>query len=312
MEGALQRGEDRHPHLRRVAVTREIDEARHEAPELVAAHEQAEPAPIAEAHHAEREHGEAIGREPEHLVARDRLQHVDQRAPPVAQRRVAGAGDHRLRLPAHDGERVGGLAVDGGGVQPEEALLAHDRAVGVEPFHAHEVEGHGPVHRRTLEHLRQREHRGLRRPDREGPTACVGGPCRAESPPASSQAPMNVKWSSASHSRNVAASATSPGSAVGGGVARRSAASSSARSRIGGPVVDDGVHVGEHRLDGSGERVEDRGVALAVDLGVHQQRAVHHRMQQQVHLVPVAREQRVDAVDDERQVVGDDQDDGVR
>ncbi len=43
------------------------------------------------------------------------------------------------------------------------------------------------------------------------------------------------------------------------------------------PVVDDRVHVGEHRLDGRGERVENRRVALAVDLGVHEQRAVDDR-----------------------------------
>ena len=123
---------------------------------------------------------------------------------------------------------------------------------------------------------------------------------------------MNVKWSSASHSRNVAASVTSSGSAVGGGVGAQVRGKLERAVAHRRPVVDDRVHVGQHRLDRSGERVEDRGVALAVDLRVHQQRAVHDRMQQQVHLVAVAREQRVDAVDDERQVVGDDEDDGVR
>ena len=106
-EGALQRVEDRHPHLGRVAVAREVHEARHEAAELVAADEQAEPAPIAEAHDAEREHGETIGRESEHLVARDRLEDVEQGAPPVAHRgERRRAGDHRVRLPAHDGKRA--------------------------------------------------------------------------------------------------------------------------------------------------------------------------------------------------------------
>ena len=57
------------------------------------------------------------------------------------------------------------------------------------------------------------------------------------------------------------------------------------------PVVDDDTHVGEHRLDGGSKRVEDRTIALAVDLRVHEQRAVDDRMEQQVHLVAIAREQ---------------------
>ena len=60
------------------------------------------------------------------------------------------------------------------------------------------------------------------------------------------------------------------------------------------------------------ERVENRAVALAVDLGVHEQRAVDYGLEQHVHLVAVAREKCGHAVDDERQVVGDDEDDGVR
>ena len=78
------------------------------------------------------------------------------------------------------------------------------------------------------------------------------------------------------------------------------------------PIADDRTHVGDHRLDSGPERVENRSVTLTIDLGMNEQNTVQDRTQEQVHLVAVAREQLAHTVDDEREVVGDDQDDGVR
>ena len=78
------------------------------------------------------------------------------------------------------------------------------------------------------------------------------------------------------------------------------------------PVADDDAHVGDHRLDGSRERVESCLIALTVDLGMHEQQTIDDRTEQEVHLVAIAREELVHAVDDEREVVGGDQDDSVR
>ena len=80
------------------------------------------------------------------------------------------------------------------------------------------------------------------------------------------------------------------------------------------PVVDDRRARRRAPTPTARERVEHRGVALAVDLEqVHvRQRAIHDGTEQQVDVVAVAREQRAHAVDEERRVVGDDVDDGVR
>ena len=71
-------------HLGRVAVAREVHETRHESVELVASDEQAQSTPIAELQDPQGERDQPIGRESEHLVSRDRLQHVDERTLRVA------------------------------------------------------------------------------------------------------------------------------------------------------------------------------------------------------------------------------------
>ena len=288
-ERSLQHVEHRQSHLGRVAVAREVDQARHEAAEFVGAHEQAQPAPIAEAHDPEREPGETIGRETEHLVPRDRLEHVDQRSPPMTQRRRARTSEHRLDLPAHDGDRARRFAVDGGGVEPEEALLADDQAVRVETLDAHEVERHRAVHRRPFEHLREREDVRLRVLARKA-RRHAASPDRAERDTAGLVAGADeremVVGEPFEERRGLAD--------VFGIDGRRSRRAQlrreferAATHRL--PIGNDDTHVGDHRLDGRRERIENRSVALTVDLGVHEQGTVHDRTKQQVHLVAVAR-----------------------
>ena len=138
-------------HLGRVPVAGEVHEARHEAAVMVAADEQPHPAPLAHAHDPDGQLGELVDREPEQLVARIGLEHVGERATVVAVGREARAGEHLLRLAPQHRDGLVRLAVHVGGVEPEEALLADDRAVGTEATHADEVERHVAVHRRPFE-----------------------------------------------------------------------------------------------------------------------------------------------------------------
>lgn len=64
----------------------------------------------------------------------------------MAARREAGAFEDLGDLAADDRDASHGLGVRGGGEQAEEAALAHDVALGVEPLHADVVEVRGAVH----------------------------------------------------------------------------------------------------------------------------------------------------------------------
>ena len=84
------------------------------------------------------------------------------------------------------------------------------------------------------------------------------------------------------------------------------------------PVGDRGEHVVDHRRQLVAERVEHLRIGLAVDLEVQvrghadARSCVEQRVEHEVEVVPAAHERRAHAVDQERGVVGDHVDDGVR
>ncbi len=148
--GLAQRVDHEPAHVGRVAVAGQVHEARDEAAHPVATHEQPHAPAQAHAHDRQRERGQLVGGEPEELVARVRGQHVDQAATVVAVGRQPRARQHRGHLLADDGDPVDVVAVDVGGVEPEETQLSTRRAVGVQHPHGHRVERDVAVHRRPL------------------------------------------------------------------------------------------------------------------------------------------------------------------
>ena len=133
------------------------DEAGEEAPERVAAQEEPDARPLAEVEDAHGDLEEVVVRDLEELVARVRLEDLDQRLVVVAPRRQARALPHLARLAAQEWDLVGPGAVGGRRVEAEEAPLADDLARLVEALHADVVEVRGPVHRRARVRLREDE-----------------------------------------------------------------------------------------------------------------------------------------------------------
>ena len=147
------------PHAGRVAVAREVHQARHEAAELVVAHEEPHPPAQAHAHDAGRELGQLVDAEAEQLVARVALEHVRQRAPVVARGREARPLDHLGDLLAQQRDRLGRLAVDVGGVEAERsASRPGTMPSACDPADVHAVEGHVAVDGRTRQGLGEHEH----------------------------------------------------------------------------------------------------------------------------------------------------------
>ena len=139
------------------AIARQVDEAGEEAAERVAADEEPNALPLAEVEDPERDLEELVLRDLEELVARVRLEDLDERLVVVAALRQARALDHPLRLAAEDRDLPRARAVGGVRVEAEEAPLAGDLAGGVEALDADVVEVRGPVHGRARVRLRQVE-----------------------------------------------------------------------------------------------------------------------------------------------------------
>ncbi len=145
------------PDTGRVAVARQVDQRGVVAPVLVLSQVEPQPAPLLEVEHARHDGRQLVDGRLEQLVARVRLQDLEQVAAVVAVGREARAVEDLGDLAADDGDTAYGLGVRGGGEQPEEAPLADDIPVGVELLHADVVEVAGPVHGRAAVGLRQYE-----------------------------------------------------------------------------------------------------------------------------------------------------------
>ena len=109
------------------AVAREEHEARHEALVAVRAHEQPHALALAELEDPARDPVELVDLHLDQLVARERVDDLDQRLVVVAAGREPGALAHRLRLAPQHRDVGRHLAIRGGRVEAEEAVLADRR-----------------------------------------------------------------------------------------------------------------------------------------------------------------------------------------
>ncbi len=139
------------------ALARQVDETREEAGERVSADEEPHAPALVEVEDAERGLEQLVLRDLEQLVARVRLEDLDQRLVVVTALREPRSLDDALSLAAENGDLPRALAVGGVRVEPEEPPLAGDLAGGVEALHADVVEVRGPVHGRPRVRLRQGE-----------------------------------------------------------------------------------------------------------------------------------------------------------
>ena len=128
-EGLLEDVGHPQPHVGVVAVARDVDQAGHEAAEVVLADEQLGAAPLLQLGHRHRGLVELLGARLEQLVARVALEHLDEVLAGVAVRCHAGAVEHRLHLLGDQRHPHHRLGVGGGGVEAEEPSLADDLTV---------------------------------------------------------------------------------------------------------------------------------------------------------------------------------------
>src|SRR5437763_7799652 len=106
---------------------------------------------------AESDFAELILGDLEQLVARIRLDDVDQRLVVVTPLRKTRALEHALRLPPKNGNLPRACAVRRVCVQAEKAPFSDDLTRGIEALHADVVEVRGPVHRGAGVRLREVE-----------------------------------------------------------------------------------------------------------------------------------------------------------
>ena len=115
---------DRAARARVVLVARQVDEARVEAAERLAPHEQLELVAVLEAEHAAADHAQVVERRLEKIVARQRVQDVLQRLAAMAARVEPGLVHQRADLQAQQRDRPRALVVRDRREQAEEPALA--------------------------------------------------------------------------------------------------------------------------------------------------------------------------------------------
>ena len=128
------------------AVARDVGQRGEEAAVAVAAQEQAGARALLQAQDAHRGALEFLGAGLEQLFARQRFQYVAQGLAAVAVQGQARGLHHRLVALAHQRDFPRAAVVGAGGVQAQEALLAHGAAGFVEHQHADVVHVAGAVH----------------------------------------------------------------------------------------------------------------------------------------------------------------------
>ena len=135
------------PHLGRVAVARQVDQAGHEPAVVVAAQEQPQLPALLQVQHAQRGGGEVVAADLEQLVARVGLEDLQQVLARVAVAAEPAAGQHLGGLAPQHRDALDALVVRGRGEQAEEPPLPHDLAGLVEGLHPDVVEVGRAVHR---------------------------------------------------------------------------------------------------------------------------------------------------------------------
>ena len=133
-----------------IAVPGHVDQARHEAFEIVATDEQRHSLAVLQVQDAEAGFEQGVIRNLEQFVAGKGFQNVHQRLAVVAAGGEAGPFQRFVKPPAQHGYIAGAAAVGNGGKQPDEKALTDDPAHGVEPLDADGVHMHGPMNSRFL------------------------------------------------------------------------------------------------------------------------------------------------------------------
>ena len=121
-------------------VPRHVHEAGEEAPEGVAANEEADPLALAEMEDPHRDLEQLVDGDLEELVTRELLEDLDQRLLVVASRREVGLGQHRVDFPPQHRDLLRARVVGRVRVEAEESLLADDPTVRVDSLHPDVVE----------------------------------------------------------------------------------------------------------------------------------------------------------------------------
>ncbi len=158
--GLGQKGADALAHLRGVALARRVDDDRHEAIEAVDAGEHAHARARLEVEDALGPLDELVGLDLEQLVARERLEHVQQGLARMAGGRVARNPHDRFHFVAQERDVARRPDIGLRGEQADEAHLAVERAVGAIGFDADVVHVHAPVHAAHHVRLGDDERRG--------------------------------------------------------------------------------------------------------------------------------------------------------
>src|SRR5262249_28680821 len=133
------------------------DEARQEAAERVAPDEESHAAALTEVEDAERDVEELVLVDLEELVARIVLENLDDRLVVMTAGNESTPLDDALCLPAQHGNLPRGGPVGSVRVEAEEAALAGDHAVLVEPLEPDVVQIGGPVYGGARVRLREVE-----------------------------------------------------------------------------------------------------------------------------------------------------------
>ena len=340
------------PVLRVEPLARHVDEAGEEASERVPPHEESHPAALAEVENAERGREQLVLGDLEELVARVRLEDLDERLVVVAALGQARPLDDALRLAAQDRDLPRARAVRGVGVEAEEAPFADDLARSVEALDAHVIEVRGPVHGRPGVRLRQRQQalrarepphlgRQLGEADRDRPL--VAGPQDPE--PRARDRPQHLLpvlradvVRAVAEEREVVV--VHPREQVARlrqliGVDGRRRRGQSGEHVVDAlphrrPLLDRGAHVGEHAREVGSKPLQFLGAGLAVDLDVDHRLGLpvlgadfeqpallvpadaDDRPDHEVDRAPLSRHLHRDRIDEEGHVVDDRLDDGVR
>ncbi len=149
VQRVLQHRFDAQAHVGVEALTRQVDQRGDETTVLVAAQEQAAAHALLQAQHAHGSAEQFVLAGLEQFFARQGFQDVAQGLAAVAGRGQARLLHHVLVALAHQRDFPRATVVGAGGEQAEEALLADDLALGVEFQHADVVHVAGAVHART-------------------------------------------------------------------------------------------------------------------------------------------------------------------
>ena len=280
------------PEVGVVALARDVDQARDEPGEGVAAQEQADGLALVQVQDLLHGLEQLVVVGLEQFVPRVGLEDVGERLARVAGRRQLGALEHPRHLVAEQRDLARIAIVGGRGEQAEEAVLADHLALGVEAADPDVVEIDRPVHGRARVRLGDRErHRrarllaDLRRQRGEAARGRAGGllpPQQAER-----QVLDPPQLISALIAHQVVAAVAKEGEVVVGDPAQERhrllelgrlehlGAAPQIGDRVldlaehGPPVLDPRADVGQDPLEVGADRLDPLGIALAVELEMH-------------------------------------------